>query len=191
MSFIVDILAMTFGRPHALFPAVGVLLGGAVTVGVLTGASAVGTLASSLFSGRLGGVRRQGVAIGWAIAVYGLFVLGFGVVLALAGSGWFDPVSFPVDHTNLPALVLGAVMLVGTGATDNVSAVYRNTMLQTAVADKMWGHLQGIFTTTRSIPRLNRRPAQAGMKISTIETAVATRPSPSSKRASSHMVRSP
>jgi MFS family permease len=148
MSFIVDIVAMTFGRPHALFPAVGVLLlgGGAITVGVLTAAGAVGTLASSLFSGRLGGVRRQGVAIGWAIAVYGLFVLGFGVVLAVASTGWFGPVSSAVDHTDLPALVLAAIMLAGTGAADNVSSVFRNTMLQTAVPDNMRGRLQGIFT---------------------------------------------
>ncbi|MGO4691271.1 MFS transporter [Glaciibacter sp. 2TAF33] len=148
MSFIVDIVAMTFGRPHALFPAVGALLlgGGAITVGVLTAAGAVGTLMSSVLSGRLGGVRRQGAAIGWAIAVYGLFVLGFGLVLGVSSTGWFGPVSSAVDHTNLPALVLAAVMLAGTGAADNVSSVFRNTMLQTAVPDNMRGRLQGIFT---------------------------------------------
>jgi MFS family permease len=82
MSFIVDVIAMTFGRPHALFPAVGALVigGGAVTVGVLTAASAIGTLVCSLFSGRIGLVRKHGVAIGWSIAVYGAFVAGFGAV---------------------------------------------------------------------------------------------------------------
>ena len=55
-------IAMTFGQPRALFPAVGALLigGGPLTVGILTAAGAVGTLASSVFSGRLGSVRRQG-----------------------------------------------------------------------------------------------------------------------------------
>jgi MFS family permease len=148
MSFIVDIVAMTFGRPHALFPAVGMLLigGGAVTVGVLTASVAVGTLLSGLFSGRLGQVRWQGRAIGWAIAVYGLFILGFGLVIAGASLGWFGPGDVSSSDANLPGLVLAALMLVGTGASDQVSAVFRTTMMQTAVPDAMRGRLQGIFT---------------------------------------------
>ncbi|HZK60146.1 MAG TPA: MFS transporter [Cryobacterium sp.] len=148
MSFIVDIVAMTFGRPHALFPAVSALLigGGAVTVGILTAAGAVGTLLSGVFSGRLGHVRRHGQAIGWSIAVYGLFVAGFGLVIAAVSAGWFGPVSASADTTIVPALILAAVMLAGTGAADNVSSVFRTTMLQTAVPDAMRGRLQGIFT---------------------------------------------
>lgn len=94
MSFIVDIIAMTFGRPHALFPAVGALVigGGPVTVGILVASSAVGTLLCSLLSGRIGNIRRHGVAIGWAIAVYGLFVAGFGTVLAVLVLGGFTQV---------------------------------------------------------------------------------------------------
>ncbi|AWB90684.1 MFS transporter [Salinibacterium hongtaonis] len=148
MSFIVDIIAMTFGRPHALFPAIGALVigGGPVTVGVLTAASAVGTLLCSLLSGRLGTVRRHGVAIGWAIAVYGVFVLGFGVVIAVMQLGGFEHETNDIAGANLVALVLAAVMMAGTGAADNVSAIFRTTMLQTAVPDNMRGRLQGIFT---------------------------------------------
>jgi MFS family permease len=148
MSFVVDIVAMTFGRPHALFPAVGALLigGGAVSVGILTAAGAIGTLASSLFSGQLGHVRRQGLAIGWAIGVYGLFVLGFGLVLGAASLGWFDSASPSASQANMPALLLAGLMLMGTGASDNVSSVFRTTMLQTAVPDNVRGRLQGIFT---------------------------------------------
>lgn len=146
MSFLVDIVAMTFGRPHALFPAVGAILigGGAVSVGLLTAASAFGTLLSGLFSGRLGHVRRQGLAIGWAIGVYGAFILGFGLVLAATSLGWFGSAS--ASDANLPALALAAVMLAGTGAADNVSSVYRTTILQAAVPDNVRGRLQGIFT---------------------------------------------
>ncbi|WGW14035.1 MFS transporter [Saxibacter everestensis] len=148
MSFVVDIIAMTFGRPHALFPAVGALLigGGAVTVGILTAAGAVGTLLSSLLSGRLGHVRRQGVAIGWAIAVYGLFILGFGAVLAY--TTFFEPgnVTESFDGAHTTALVIASIMLAGTGAADNVSAIFRTTLLQSAVPDNMRGRLQGIFT---------------------------------------------
>ncbi|TQL47190.1 transmembrane secretion effector [Homoserinimonas aerilata] len=148
MSFIVDIVAMTFGRPHALFPAVGALVigGGAVTVGILTAAGAVGTLLCSLLSGRLGTVRRHGVAIGWAIAVYGVFVAGFGVVLAVLSLGGFERATESIAGANVLALVLAAVMMAGTGASDNVSAIFRSTMMQTAVPDNMRGRLQGIFT---------------------------------------------
>ncbi|BDZ50126.1 hypothetical protein GCM10025867_23670 [Frondihabitans sucicola] len=89
MTFIVDIIAMTFGQPRVLYPVVGAVLigGGAVTVGVLTAAYAVGALLCSLFSGRLGHVRRQGAAVNWAIVAYGACIVAFGVVLALAQAG--------------------------------------------------------------------------------------------------------
>ena len=148
MSFIVDIIAMTFGRPHALFPAVGALVigGGAVTVGILTAAGAVGTLVCSLFSGRLGLVRRHGIAIGWAIAVYGAFVAGFGGVLAFLVLSGSARTTTSIAGADLVALAVAAVLLAGTGASDNVSAIFRSTMLQTAVPDNMRGRLQGIFT---------------------------------------------
>ncbi|WP_243855103.1 MFS transporter [Diaminobutyricimonas sp. TR449] len=147
-SFVADLIAMTFGRPHALFPAVGALVigGGAITVGILTAASAIGTLISSLFSGRVGEVRWQGRAIGWAIAVYGLSVLGFGIVLGIASTGWTHPITESIDDVNLPALIAASLFLAGSGAADNVSAIFRVTMMQTAVPDNMRGRLQGIFT---------------------------------------------
>jgi MFS family permease len=146
MSFIVDIIAMTFGQPRVLFPAVGALLlgGGAVTVGILTAAGAIGALLCSLLSGKVGQVRRQGRAIGIAIVVYGAFTAGFGLLLLVAGLG--EPVSSSIDEANLPAIAIGAVLLAGAGAADNVSSIYRTTMLQVAVPDNMRGRLQGVFT---------------------------------------------
>lgn len=146
MSFIVDIIAMTFGQPRVLFPAAGALVlgGGAVTVGVLTAAGAVGALLSSLFSGRLGGARWHGRMIRLSIVVYGLFIAGFGAVLAVMMLGPFGPVSS--SRANVVAVAVAAVMLAGSGAADNVSAIFRQTILQTAVPDNVRGRLQGIFT---------------------------------------------
>jgi MFS family permease len=151
MTFIVDIIAMTLGQPRVLFPAVGALVlgGGAVTVGVLTAAGAVGALLSSLLSGRIGGLRRHGKAIRTAIVVYGAFIAGFGAVLfatslgttPLGGAGAVSP-----THANIGAIVWAAVMLAGAGAADNVSSIFRQTMLQVAVPDNMRGRLQGVFT---------------------------------------------
>ena len=148
MSFIVDIVAMTFGRPQVLFPAVGALVigGGPVTVGILVAAGAVGVLGSSLFSGRLGGVHRHGVAIGWSIAIYGAFVLGLGAVFGVLATGWFGPVGSDITDANIPALAVAAIMSAGMGASDNVSSIFRMTMLQSAAPDDMRGRLQGVFT---------------------------------------------
>jgi MFS family permease len=145
MSFIVDIVAMTFGRPHAVFPAIGALVfgGGSITVGALTAAGAVGAFICSVFSGRITGIRWQGRAIGWAIAAYGASILGLGLVVLLTG------VRGTTSHDAPLALVplgLGVLFMALSGASDNVSAIFRSTMLQAAAPDNMRGRLQGIFT---------------------------------------------
>ena len=140
LSFLVDIVAMTFGMPRVILPAVGALVigGGAVTVGILSAAFAAGTLIVGVFSGRLGGVRWHGRAIRNAIMVFGGFVLAFGVVLLLAGNRENAPL-------NVTALVAACVFLAGAGGADQVSAVFRSTMLQAAAPDNMRGRVQGVF----------------------------------------------
>jgi len=147
-GFLIDIIAMGFGRPYTLFPAVGALVigGGPVTVGVLTASAAVGTFLAGLFSGPVGHVRRQGVAIARAVMIYGACILLFGVVIGVMQTGWFGSVGSSFDRVNLAALLLAAVALAGSGAADEVSAIFRGTMLSVAVPDGMRGRLQGIFT---------------------------------------------
>lgn len=146
-SFLLDIFAMTFGNPRVLFPAIGAVLigGGAITVGILTSAVAVGTLVLGIFSGRLGAVRRQGLAVGIGVGVYGATILLLGVVLLLAA---LSPVavSESLDDVNWVALVAACILLAASGAADSVSMIYRNTMLQASVPDQMRGRLQGLFT---------------------------------------------
>lgn len=142
-TFAWDLIAMTLGNPRVVFPAAGavVLGGGAVTVGVLTASFAIGALTSSLFSGPLGRVRRQGRAVTYAIGVFGVCTVLFGAVLLvtqIAGrNGEADPL--------MPAIVLAGLALAGTGAADNVSAVFRSTILQTAAPDEVRGRMQGLF----------------------------------------------
>lgn len=146
-TFVVDIVAMTFGQPRVLFPAIGAVLlgGGSVTVGVLFAAFAVGALLSSVFSGRLGAVRRQGRAIERAIEVYGGCILLFGTVIAVAAfgqaAGWV-PGPRTVD---VVAIAIAALLLAGAGAADNVSAIFRSTVLQAAAPDDVRGRLQGVY----------------------------------------------
>jgi len=148
LGFLIDIVAMTFGMARVIYPAVGALVigGGAVTVGILFAAGAVGTLLSSLFSGRLGHVRRQGLAIRNSVLAYGGFMLAFGLVLLPLGARDGGSITDSLSSANLPALALAAVALAGAGAADNISAVFRNTMMQSAVPDVMRGRTQGIYT---------------------------------------------
>ena len=109
-------------------------------------ASAVGVFLSSLFSGRLSGIRRHGLAIARSIAVYGIFVAALGLVFGAMATGLFGAVGNDISEANIPALVIAAIMSAGMGASDNVSSIFRMTMLQSAAPDDMRGRLQGVFT---------------------------------------------
>ncbi|UOQ55855.1 MFS transporter [Leucobacter allii] len=143
-TFVWDLIAMTLGTPRVVFPAAGALVlgGGPVTVGALTAAFAIGSLLSGLFSGPLGGVRRQGRAVTLAIAVFGACTALFGAVLLVTG---LTDAPRDADTPLIPAIVLAGLALAGTGAADNVSAVFRTTILQAAAPDDVRGRMQGLF----------------------------------------------
>ena len=126
MTFLVDINAMVFGMPRALFPAIGVTWfhGGAGTVGLLAAAPPIGALLAAATSGWAGRIRRQGLAVLVSVAFWGGAIALFGVTRTL----W-----------------LGLVLLAVAGAADMVSAIFRNTILQVATPDALRGRLQGVF----------------------------------------------
>ena len=124
-NFAIDLNAMIFGMPQALFPAIGetVLGGDASTVGLLYAAPGAGALLAAITSGWVGRIQRQGRAVVVAVIVWGAAIAGFG----LAGS-----------------VVVAVVLLAIAGAADVVSAVFRNTILQLAVPDRLRGRLSSI-----------------------------------------------
>lgn len=140
MTFLVDLAAMVLAMPRVLFPAIGVVVlgGGESTTGLLTAAIAVGGVVAGLLSGGLTGIRRQGAMIVWSITVWGAGVAAFGAVLIAAGR------TTP-QHVIVPALVGALVALAVCGAADNISAIFRQSILQTAAPDDMRGRLQGVF----------------------------------------------
>ncbi len=140
MTFLVDLVAMITSSPRVLFPAVALVYlgGGETTTGVLSAAAAVGAVLAGLFSGGLARVRWQGRIIIGAISVWGLAIAGFGAVVVSAGRG-------APDHVLWLALALAVLTLAVAGAADAVSAVFRQTILQTATPDDMRGRLQGVF----------------------------------------------
>jgi len=125
MSFAVDICAMVLAMPRALFPEVAEeRFGGPAAAGWLFAAIAIGSVVGGLLSGWIGRVRRQGAALVGAVVVWGLAVAAAG----LAGDLW----------------LVVALLAVG-GAADLVSAVYRQTILQTYAPDELRGRMQGVF----------------------------------------------
>ncbi|MCW2604036.1 MAG: protein of unknown function DitE [Pseudonocardiales bacterium] len=123
MSFLVDIVAMVFAMPRALYPEVADdRFGG--NVGPLYAAIAIGAVVAGLASGWVGRVLRQGRALTYAIVAWG-------IAIALSG----------LAHS----LWLVVALLALAGAADFVSAVYRQTILQTYAPDEMRGRMQGVF----------------------------------------------
>lgn len=131
MTFYEDIVAMVFGMPRALFPAIatnwygGSMREVATVLGLLSAGPAIGALISGVLSGWLHTVRYQGRAIIYAIVAWGVCIAAFGLVRFLP---------------------LAVLLLALAGAADNISAVFRSTILQAATPDEYRGRLQGIFT---------------------------------------------
>lgn len=166
-QYVIDIIAMTFGQPLVLFPALGTVLlgGGAVTTGILTAAVAVGTFASSLFSGRVVQYRWHGRGIERAVDAYGASILAFGVVLLIGA--FSAPATEKIPNVGL--IVAACITLALSGASDNVSSIYRNTMMQAAVPDAMRGRLQGVFIiVVAGGPRIGALYAGALASITTL-----------------------
>jgi MFS family permease len=135
-SFAIDLMAMTFGMPRALFPvlAVSVYHAGAAGTGLLYAAVSVGATVAALTTGWLAHARRLGLITIWAVAVWG-------AAIALAGL--------------MPALWPAALLLAVAGAADSVSAVCRSTINQTVTPDHMRGRMSSTFSlVVTSGPRL-------------------------------------
>ncbi|WP_433372449.1 MFS transporter [Streptosporangium sp. CA-115845] len=126
MSFVVDLIAMAFALPRALFPeVVAERFGGSlVAFGWLSASIAIGSVLGGVLSGWVGRVRRQGMALTYVIAAWGLTVAAAG----LADQLW-----------------LMVALLAFGGAADLISAVWRQTILQIHAPDDMRGRMQGVF----------------------------------------------
>ncbi|MEW2521316.1 MFS transporter [Actinacidiphila alni] len=124
MSFFVDICAMMLAMPRSLFPAVAdARFDG--SVGLLYAAIPIGSVLAGFASGWIGRIRRQGVVLTGAVLVWG----GAIGVSGLARQLW-----------------LVVLLLAVAGAADLVSAVLRQTLLQTYAPDEMRGRMQGVHT---------------------------------------------
>ena len=136
---LLHVVAMVFGRPQVLFPAVAATIvgGGPIVVGILAASAAVGILASSAISGRITQITRHGVAVGWATVGFGSAILGFGLVILFAGTS----TSF-----TWPVLIVACLLLFLSGVADNVAGIFRTTMQHRESPDEVRGRIQGLTT---------------------------------------------
>lgn len=138
MSFVVDLIAMIFGMPRALFPEIAHLSFGGPDEGglvfaLLFAAIPAGAVIGGVFSGWVSRIERQGFAVIVCIVVWGAAMAGFGLAVGLA------------DHWQTAMLWVALLMLVIGGAADMASAAFRTAMLQSAATDSVRGRLQGVF----------------------------------------------
>jgi MFS family permease len=136
-AFAIDLIAMIFGFPKALFPALAlqVFHAGPNGLGLLYAAPSVGSLSGALLTGWIAKVRYQGRATVLLVCLWGLAITGFGLS---TGHLW-----------------LGLIFLAIGGSSDVFSAVFRNTILQMSIPDRLRGRLSALqYVVISAGPRL-------------------------------------
>ena len=148
-SYVVDIVAMIFGMPNALFPAIAQNLGGGSVIGFLYAAPSVGGLLISIFSGWTKKIKSYGKAIMISAGLWGIFILGLGF-----------------SHS----LWLAVLSLALAGAADAMSGIFRSTLWNQTIPNEMRGRLAGIeMISYMSGPALGN--AEAGLVASAFGVA--------------------
>jgi MFS family permease len=122
-TYYVDFIAMIFGMPNALFPAIAQSFGGVKTLGLLYAAPAVGALVISLFSAWTNYVKQHGAAIAIAAGLWGISIIFFGIAQRL----W-----------------IALLFLAFAGAFDAISGIFRGIMWNETIPNELRGRLSGI-----------------------------------------------
>ncbi|MGD1013295.1 MAG: MFS transporter [Acidimicrobiales bacterium] len=150
--YLVDLNAMVFGLPRALFPAMALTVyhGGPRTFGLLSAAPGAGALVMAVLTGWIDRVHRQGRLIA-------LVVIGWGAAMTLLG----------IVHV----LWFGLLCLAVAGATDVISTILRNTVLQNAITDEFRSRISSVqMAVVTGGPRLG--DAEAGVVASLTSTEI-------------------
>jgi MFS family permease len=151
-TYVVDFVAMVFGMPLALFPALSDRFGGPSVLGLLYAAPAGGALVAGLFARWTSRVHRHGVAILIAAAVWGLAIVAFGFS---------------------PALVPALGFLMVAGGADATSGVFRMTMWNQTIPDALRGRLASIeMVSYTSGPLLGHAEAGAVAAVFGVQASV-------------------
>lgn len=155
-SFAIDLNAMAFGMPRALFAvlSVSVFHTGASGTGLLFASVSAGATVAALTTRWLEHVRRLGLIVIGAVIVWGLAIAAAAVV---------------------PNLWFAAAMLAIAGAADSISAVCRNVINQTVTPDALRGRMSSIFSlVVTSGPRIGDIEAGTVASLTSARISMAT-----------------
>ncbi len=138
MVMLLDLIAMVFGMPRALYPEIadhdfGGGDAGATMLAFLYSSMALGAVLGGLFSGWVSRVRRQGVAVYWCIIAWGVAVALGGVAVLLSPGA-----------VTVWAWMFILMMIIG-GMADMFSSAVRNAILQQSAAEHVQGRIQGVW----------------------------------------------
>jgi MFS family permease len=122
-TYLIDIGAMLFGAPFAVFPQIAARLGGPAALGLLYAAPGLGSLLVSVTSGWTRRVHRHGRAIALAVVGWGVAIVAFGFA---------------------PSLPLAVIALAAAGGADMVSGLFRMTMWNQSIPARVRGRLAGL-----------------------------------------------
>jgi MFS family permease len=151
-AYLVDMNAMFFGMPLALFPAIAERYGGTAVVGLLFAAPGVGAVVAMLTSGWATRVHRNGRAIVWAACGWGVAIALFG----LADSLW-----------------LALLLLAVAGGADAISGIFRAALWNETIPDRLRGRLAGLeMISWSSGPLLGGVRAGAGASLFGLRASV-------------------
>jgi MFS family permease len=150
----VDLIAMFFGMPLALFPAFAEELGGAGALGLLYAAVSFGSLVATLTSGWTGRVHRHGLAVIWA-------AIGWGAGITALGFA--------------PNLGIAVAALAFAGGADMISGIFRGTIWNTTIPDHLRGRLAGIEQVSYSAgPLLGNLEAGVVASLTGVRASIAS-----------------
>lgn len=122
-TYLIDISAMFFGVPYAVFPQIAARIGGPAVLGLLYAAPGLGSFLVSLTGSWASRVRRHGRAIALAVCGWGAAITAFGFA---------------------PDLPLAVLALAAAGGADMVSGIFRMTMWNQTIPARVRGRLAGL-----------------------------------------------
>ena len=129
-TYLIDLAAMFFAMPNALFPFWADQLDAKWSLGLFYAAGTIGSVLVTLTSGWSQSYRWHGRAIIWA-------AIGWGGAIAISG----------VVHSVWMVLFF----LMAAGASDMVSALFRSAIWNQTIPDELRGRLAGIELLSYSV----------------------------------------
>lgn len=151
-TYLIDINAMFFGMPIALFPFMADRLGGPHIVGLLYAAPSAGAIVATLTSGWTNHVYRHGLMVVLAAVGWGAAIVGFGLV-----------------DTVWPALTFLAV----AGFADSISGFFRGIIWNQTIPDHLRGRLAGIeMVSYTSGPLLGNAESGLAASVFSVRTSI-------------------